>query len=164
MKTIKILGLLLALVVGTLTVNAQTKTYSRYGVSITYPSFLNIEGENYAGGELNLLLSSNDQMNLLVLAVSTDDVMIQSINMYGLETVFDNFKSQMVGEGVEFGTVKKDDNNITMPFTFSFDGTLLHGEASMTVKNGTIIFTMITARPGDKYNAIKQACKTIKVS
>ena len=164
MKTLKILGLLLALVVGTLTVNAQTKTYSRYGVSITYPSFLNIDGENYAGRELNLLLSSKDQMNLLVLAVSKDNELIQSINMYGLETVFETFKSQMVGDGVDFGTIKKENNNITMPFTFLFDDILLHGEASMTVKNGAIIFTMITARPGDKYNAIKQACKTIKVS
>lgn len=40
MKTIKILGVLLAMVVGTLAVSAQTKTYNNHGVSMTYPSYL----------------------------------------------------------------------------------------------------------------------------
>jgi hypothetical protein len=85
MKTLKFFGVLLALVVGTLTVNAQTKTYNSYGVSFTYPSFLNIVGEEYIGNELNLALSSKDQLSEMFIAVSDDYEMIESIENYGLE-------------------------------------------------------------------------------
>lgn len=164
MKTLKILGVLLALVVGTLTVNAQTKTYNSYGVSFTYPSFLNIVGEEYSGNELNVALSSKDQMSEMFIAVSDDYEMIESIENYGLEAVLNNIKSQMVGGSAKLGTVKKYENSVTLPFTMKENGVSLSGEVTLSYKNDVIILTMIVAPAGDKFNAVKQATKSIKVS
>ena len=164
MKTLKFFGVLLALVVGTLTVNAQTKTYNSYGVSFTYPSFLTIVGEEYIGNELNLALSSNDQLSEMFIAVSDDYEMIEEIENYGLEPVLNNIKSQMVGGSAKLGTVKKYENSVTLPFTMKEKGVSLSGEVTLSYKNDVIILTMIVAPTGDKFNAVKQATKSIKVS
>lgn len=75
MKTIKILGVLLALVVSTLAVNAQTKTYNNYGVSMTYPSYLVLDEEDYSDGELNLEFSDVDEISgMFVLVSSNEDI------------------------------------------------------------------------------------------
>ena len=165
MKTIKILGVLLAMVVGTLAVNAQTKTYNNHGVSMSYPSYLELD-EDYSDGELSLDLSDEDEMSGMFLIVSSDEDMLSAIELVGMETVFEMLQSEMLGEfiGAELGEVKKTDSSITMPFNMTEDGIAFNGEMTLKLHGNKIVMTVILAHSNEKLSALKQAVKTLKVS
>lgn len=166
MKTIKILGILLALVVGTLAVNAQTKTYNNHGVSMSYPSYLELNEENYSDGELNLEISNEDALSGIFVFVSSDEDILSAIELVGLETVFDMMQEGMMSEfvGAELGEVKKTDSSVVMPFTMSEDGIAVNGEMTLRLLGNKIIMTVVVGHGSEKFNALKQAVKTLKVS
>jgi hypothetical protein len=166
MKTIKILGVLLAMVVGTLAVNAQTKTYNNHGVSMSYPSYLELNEENYSDGELNLEISNEDALSGIFVFVSSDEEILSAIELVGLETMFDMMQEGMMGEfvGAELGAVKKTDSSVVMPFTMSEDGITVNGEMTLRLLGNKIVMTVVVGYGSEKFNALKQAVKTLKVS
>jgi hypothetical protein len=166
MKTIKILGVLLAMVVGTLAVNAQTKTYNNHGVSMTYPSYLVLDEEDYSDGELNLEFSDVDEISGMFVLVSSNEEILTAIEFIGLETVFNMLQGEMMSEfvGAELGVVKKTDSSVVMPFTMSEDGIAVNGEMTLRLLGNKIVMTVVVGYGSEKFNALKQAVKTLKVS
>ena len=166
MKTIKILGFLLALIVSTLAVNAQTKTYNNYGVSMTYPSYLVLDEEDYSDGKLNLEFSDVDEISGMIVLVSSDEVILLGIELVGLEGVFEMLQSEMMSElvGAELGDIEKTDSSVIMPFTMSEDGVVVNGEMALGVQGNKLILTVILGHGSEKFSALKQAIKTLKVS
>lgn len=166
MKTIKILGVLLALIVSTLAVNAQTKTYNNYGVSMTYPSYLVLDEEDYSDGKLNLEFSDVDEISGMIVLVSSDEVILLGIELVGLEGVFEMLQSEMMSElvGAELGDIEKTDSSVIMPFTMSEDGVVVNGEMALGVQGNKLILTVILGHGSEKFSALKQAIKTLKVS
>lgn len=166
MKTIKILGVLLALVAGTLAGNAQTKMYNNHGVSMSYPSYLELNEEEYSDGELNLEFSNEDEMSGICLIVSSDEDILFAIELVGLEGVFEMLQSEMLGEfdGAELGEVKKTDSSITMPFAMTEEDVAFNGEMTLRLQGNKIVMTIILAHSNEKLSALKQAVKTLKVS
>ena len=166
MKTMKFWGVLLALVVGTLAVNAQTKTYSNHGVSMTYPSYLFIEEEEYEPGELTLALSDKDEMSGMYIVVSSDEVVLDMVAVMGVEEVYNLLQGELTDDldGAKLGAITKTDTSITQAFTMSEDGITLNGEVALSLKGKKVVMTMFIAYGNDKYNALKQAIKTLKVS
>lgn len=166
MKTIKILGVLLALIVSTLAVNAQTKTYNNYGVSMTYPSYLVLDEEDYSDGKLNLEFSDVDEISGMIVLVSSDEVILLGIELVGLEGVFEMLQSEMMSElvGAELGDIEKTDSSVIMPFTMSEDGVVVNGEMALGVQGNKLILTVILGHGSEKFSALKQAVKTLKVS
>lgn len=165
MKTIKILGLLLAMVVGTLAVNAQTKTYNKYGVSMTYPSYLVLDEEDYSDGELNLVFSDVDDLSGMLVLVSSNEDMLRGIEFLGIETVFNMMKLEVMSEfeDAESGDIKTTDSSVVMPFTMSEDGVSVNGEMAFRIQGNKIIVTVVLGYGNEKFNALKQAVKTLKV-
>lgn len=166
MKTIKILGVLLALVAGTLAGNAQTKMYNNHGVSMSYPSYLELNEEDYSDGELSLEFSNEDALSGIVVFVNSDEEILSAIELVGLETMFDMMQEEMMGEfvGAELGEVKKTDSSVVMPFTMSEDGIAVNGEMTLRLQGNKIVMTIILAHGNEKFSALKQAVKTLKVS
>lgn len=166
MKTIKILGVLLALIVSTLAVNAQTKTYNNYGVSMTYPSYLVLDEEDYSDGKLNLEFLDVDEISGMIVLVSSDEVILLGIELVGLEGVFEMLQSEMMSElvGAELGDIEKTDSSVIMPFTMSEDGVVVNGEMALGVQGNKLILTVILGHGSEKFSALKQAIKTLKVS
>lgn len=166
MKTIKILGVLLALIVSTLSVNAQTKTYNNYGVSMTYPSYLVLDEEDYSDGELNLEFSDVDEISGMIVLVSSDEDILLGIELVGLEGVFEMLQDEMMSElvGAELGDIEKTDSSVIMPFTMSEDGVVVNGEMALGVQGNKLILTVILGYGSEKFSALKQAVKTLKVS
>jgi hypothetical protein len=166
MKTIKILGVLLAMVVGTLAVSAQTKTYNNHGVSMTYPSYLVLDEEDYSDGELNLEFSDVDEISGMFVLVSSNEEILTAIEFIGLETVFNMLQGEMMSEfvGAELGDIEKTDSSVIMPFTVSEDGVVANGEMALGVQGNKIILTVILGHGSEKFSALKQAVKTLKVS
>lgn len=166
MKTIKILGVLLALIVSTLAVNAQTKTYNNYGVSMTYPSYLVLDEEDYSDGELNLEFSDVDEISGMIVLVSSNEDILLGIELVGLEGVFEMLQDEMMSElvGAELGDIEKTDSSVIMPFTMSEDGVVVNGEMALGVQGNKLILTVILGHGSEKFSALKQAVKTLKVS
>lgn len=166
MKTIKILGVLLALIVSTLAVNAQTKTYNNYGVSMTYPSYLVLDEEDYSDGELNLEFSDVDEISGMIVLVSSNEEILTVLELIGLETVFNMLQDEMMSElvGAELGDIEKTDSSVIMPFTMSEDGVVVNGEMALGVQGNKLILTVILGHGSEKFSALKQAVKTLKVS
>lgn len=166
MKTIKILGVLLALIVSTLAVNAQTKTYNNYGVSMTYPSYLVLDEEDYSDGVLNLEFSDVDEISGMIVLVSSDEEILTVLELIGLETVFNMLQGEMMSEfvGAELGDIEKTDSSVIMPFTMSEDGVVVNGEMALGVQGNKLILTVILGHGSEKFSALKQAVKTLKVS
>lgn len=165
MKTIKIFGVLLALVVCTLAVNAQTKSYNKYGVSMTYPSYLVIEEEDYSNGELTLSLASEDEMSGMYLIVSDDEEISEMIQLMGLETVFKLMQSEVLtglGYFAQVGEVKATATRATMPFTINDDGLLLQGEMTMDMSDKFVV-TIVLGIGEKNFDDLKKACSTLKV-
>lgn len=166
MKTIKILGVLLALIVSTLSVNAQTKTYNNYGVSMTYPSYLVLDEEDYSDGKLNLEFLDVDEISGMIVLVSSNEVILLGIELVGLEGVFEMLQDEMMSElvGAELGDIEKTDSSVIMPFTMSEDGVVVNGEMALGVQGNKLILTVILGHGSEKFSALKQAVKTLKVS
>lgn len=166
MKTIKILGVLLALIVSTLSVNAQTKTYNNYGVSMTYPSYLVLDEEDYSDGKLNLEFLDVDEISGMIVLVSSNEVILLGIELVGLEGVFEMLQDEMMSElvGAELGDIEKTDSSVIMPFTMSEDGVVVNGEMALGVQGNKLILTVILSHCSEKFSALKQAVKTLKVS
>lgn len=166
MKTIKILGVLLALIVSTLAVNAQTKTYNNYGVSMTYPSYLVLDEEDYSDGELNLEFLDVDEISGMFVLVSSNEEILTVLEFIGLETVFNMLQGEMMSEfvGAELGDIEKTDSSVIMPFTLLVDGVVANGEMALGVQGNKLILTVIFGHGSEKFSALKQAVKTLKVS
>ena len=166
MKTIKILGLLLALVVGTLTVNAQTKTYNRYGISFTYPSTLSVDKETYEDGDFVLELTSEDDDSGIFIISTDKEEVVSMIQMMGIEGVFDVFKESMLEEldGVKPGSLKKiDSNTYSQPFTYTNDGVTGYADMIMSLKGDKFVMVLLAALSQEELRNFQNVYKSIKI-
>ena len=65
--------------------------------------------------------------------------------------------------GAELGDIEKTDSSVIMPFTVSEDGVVANGEMALGVQGNKLILTVILGHGSEKFNALKQAVKTLKV-
>ena len=165
MKTLKLFLCLFALMVGTLALTAQTKTYNNYGVSMTYPSYLVLNEEEYSDGELNLEFSDVDEISGMFVLVSSNEEILTALEFIGLETMLNMLQAEMMSEfvGAELGDIEKTDSSVIMPFTVSEDGVVANGEMALGVQGNKLILTVILGYGSEKFSALKQAVKTLKV-
>ena len=165
MKTLKLFLCLFALMVGTSALTAQTKTYNNYGVSMTYPSYLVLDEEDYSDGELNLVFSDVDDLSGMIVIVSSNEDMLTALELIGLETVFNMLQGEMMSEyeDAESGDIKTTDSSVTMPFTVSEDGVVVNGEMVLGVQGNKLILTVILGHGSEKFSALKQTVKTLEV-
>jgi hypothetical protein len=75
-------------------------------------------------------------------------------------------QGEMMSEfvGAELGDIEKTDSSVIMPFTVSEDGVVANGEMALGVQGNKIILTVILGHGSEKFSALKQAVKTLKVS
>ncbi len=165
MKTLKLFLCLFALMVGTSALTAQTKTYNNYGVSMTYPSYLVLDNEDYSDGELNLEFSDVDEISGMFVLVSSNEEILTALEFIGLETMLNMLQAEMMSEfvGAELGDIEKTDSSVIMPFTVSEDGVVANGEMALGVQGNKLILTVILGYGSEKFSALKQAVKTLKV-
>ena len=53
---------------------------------------------------------------------------------------------------------------VVMPFTMSEDGIAVNGEMTLRLLGNKIVMTVVVGHGSEKFNALKQAVKTLKVS
>lgn len=165
MKTLKILGFLLAMVVGTLAVNAQTKTYNNYGISFTYPSTLSVGVEGNEDGFFGLELTSEDDDSAIFIISTDNEEVVSMIQTMGIEGVFDVFKESMVErlDGVKPGSTKKiDSNTYSQPFTYTNDGVTGYADIIMSLKGDKVVMVLLLALTQEELRNFQNVYKSIK--
>ena len=165
MKTLKILGLLLAMVVGTLAVNAQTKTYNNYGISFTYPSTLSVGKEGIEDGDFVLELRSEDDYSGIIITSTDNEEVISMIQMMGIEGIFDVFKESILEgvDGVKPGSTKKiDSNTYSQPFTYTNDGVTSYADIIMSLKGDKFVMVLLLALTQEELRNFQNVYKSIK--